>query len=117
MVDGRIGHADGGTGGDDIGVADHIAVGRRTAAKPADACVADLDALDRLLRYLRLMCPVFRGVRLVGFQTDRMFGWSIPHSIGMSITRARWRRCRSWKISRYSKIALAGSMRVFPHMR
>jgi hypothetical protein len=26
--------------------------------------------------------------------------------------KALWRRCRLWKISRYSKIALASSMRV-----
>jgi len=33
------------------------------------------------------------------------------------IPRALWRRCRLWKISRYSKIALASSMRVRHRLR
>lgn len=38
--------------------------------------------------------------------------WILSYSIGVRILRAVWRRCRLWKISRYSKIALANSMRV-----
>lgn len=35
----------------------------------------------------------------------------------MSILRDEWRRWRLWKISRYSKIALASSIRVFHRFR
>ncbi len=45
--------------------------------------------------------------------TARLLSWWIlSYSIGERISRAVWRRCRLWKISRYSKIALANSMRV-----
>ena len=38
--------------------------------------------------------------------------WILSYSIGERIPRAVWRRCRLWKISRYSKMALANSIRV-----
>jgi hypothetical protein len=37
---------------------------------------------------------------------------TVSNSIGVSMPRLLWRRCRLWKISRYSKIALASSTRV-----
>ena len=38
--------------------------------------------------------------------------WILSYSIGVRILRAVWRRWRLWKISRYSNIALANSIRV-----
>ena len=38
--------------------------------------------------------------------------WILSYLIGVRISRAVWRRCRLWKMSRYSKIALANSTRV-----
>jgi hypothetical protein len=56
---------------------------------------------------------------------SRGAGWLDSHatveafsnSIGVSMPRLLWRRCRLWKISRYSKIALASSKRVFHRWR
>ena len=42
----------------------------------------------------------------------RLLWWLFSYSIGVSMSSAVWRLWRLWKISRYSKIALASSMRV-----
>lgn len=46
-----------------------------------------------------------------------MDGCILSYSIGVRMPRAECRRCRLWKISRYSKIALASSIRVFYRFR
>lgn len=51
--------------------------------------------------------------RHAGFQATGWVGWcSNSNSIGVRIPRDEWRRWRLWKFSRYSKSALANSMRV-----
>ena len=54
-----------------------------------------------------LACPVFRAVRMLD---PRAVAWRSSYSIGVSIPSDECRRCRLWKISRYSKIALASSI-------
>lgn len=59
-----------------------------------------------------LMPPGLRGAVLVGRQAaDGAAGRSLSSSAGVTMPSELWRRSRLWKISRYSKITLAGSMR------
>ena len=57
---------------------------------------------------------VSRG-RLVWSQA--VVAWRISYSTGVSMPREECRRCRLWKVSRYSKMALDSSRRVFHRHR
>jgi hypothetical protein len=62
--------------------------------------------------------PRVRWSRFAGILMPRgCFGFIVLYSVGVSISRALWRRFRLWKTSRYSKIALASSRRVFQRRR
>jgi hypothetical protein len=57
----------------------------------------------------RVAVPLVSWSRVAGFHaTVDVFS----NSTGVSMPRLLWRRCRLWKISKYSKIALASSTRV-----
>ena len=60
------------------------------------------------------MFPGFGGVSLLdsGVLRVGLSWWILSYSIGVRIPRLEWRRCRLWKISRYSKMALASSILV-----
>jgi hypothetical protein len=56
-----------------------------------------------------LAVPLVSWSRVVGFSCH---GGRVLELYWVSMPRLLWRRCRLWKISRYSKIALASSTRV-----
>jgi AhpD family alkylhydroperoxidase len=58
-----------------------------------------------------------RWVTMVCASQATSVAWSFSNSTGVRQPKALWRRCRLWKISRYSKIALASSTRVFHRRR
>jgi hypothetical protein len=61
-----------------------------------------------------VVCPWFCGV---GWLDSHATVGVFSNCIGVSMPSALWRRVRLWKISRYSKIALASSTRVFQRRR
>jgi hypothetical protein len=58
--------------------------------------------------------PLVLWSRMAGFSCH---GGVFSNCIGVSMPSALWRLVRLWKISRYSKIALASSTRVFQRCR
>ena len=52
-----------------------------------------------------------------GATAGLLWWWILSYSIGVRMPRAVWRPSRLWKISTYSKIALANSMRVRHRLR
>lgn len=58
-----------------------------------------------------LVYPRFGGVDFLA-QAASLVVFCNSYSIGVSMPRLEWRRRRLWKISMYSKIALASSTRV-----
>jgi hypothetical protein len=87
--------------------------------------VAHIQIVDGVTRTLTctVNCPGIPGgsaaplVRGAGWLDSHATVEVFSNSIGVSMPRLLWRRCRLWKISRYSKIALASSIRVFQRCR
>ena len=84
---------------------------------PVEAVVAAglREAEDLARQYALWSGP--RWVTLVCASQATSVACSFSNSSGVRQPRALWRRWRLWKISRYSKIALANSTRVFHRWR
>lgn len=85
---------------------------------PARAVVTTASSPARMLNATGDDVPPVSWSRDTGLQaTGWMDGCIVSYSIGVRIPRTEWRRRRLWKISRYSKIAFASSIRVFHRCR